>query len=263
MSPATRNSAIADAPLFQPTELIMGMPITVAIPAAECTNPDENADLVFALFRSVDLQFSPYKTESEVSRIDRGELVPGDVSPQMQEVLRLSEDTKRLTNGFFDVWFNGRFDPSGLVKGWSILKAARLLDAQGIENYCIDAGGDIEIRGYEAPETPWKIGLRNPFDPVTIIRTLALTNRGIATSGTYIRGEHIYNPRNGEKANSIASITVVAPNVYEADRLATAAFAMGEAGVEFIASIPTCDAYMVDKSGTATYTPGFARYIAS
>ncbi len=263
MTTATRQSPTADSPHFHRTELIMGMPISVAIPEAECADPDKNADLAFALFRSVDSQFSPYKPESEVSRIDRGELAPGDASPEMREVLRLSEDTKRFTDGFFDVWFNGRFDPSGLVKGWSILKAARLLDAQGLKNYCIDAGGDIEIRGHQAAQTPWRIGLRNPFDPSTIIRTLALTNRGIATSGTYIRGEHIYNPRNGEKANSIASITVVAPNVYEADRLATAAFAMGEAGVEFIAGIPTCDAYMVDNGGTATFTPGFARYIAS
>lgn len=248
---------------YSKTELIMGMPITVTIAPGQSEEPEVAAREVFDYFRSVDEQFSPYKPQSEVSRIDRGELSIDAATAEMHEVLRLAEDTKRLTEGYFDVWFGGRFDPSGLVKGWSILRASRLLDGRGIESYCIDAGGDMEVRGQETPSFPWKIGLRNPFDPQTIIRVLAIENRGIATSGTYIRGEHIYNPKTGAKANSIASMTIVAPNVYEADRLATAAFAMGEAGIEFIASLPTCDGYMVDLSGTATFTPGFARYLES
>jgi FAD:protein FMN transferase len=177
-------------------------------------------------------------------------------------VLRLSEETKQMTDGYFDVWFQGRFDPSGLVKGWAISRAAGLLDGDGFVSFCIEAGGDIEVRGANDDGVPWQIGLRSPFDQRKLIRKLALSNRGIATSGTYIRGEHIYNPRTGGRANEIASMTVVGPNVYEADRLATAAFAMGTGGIAFLASLPEVDGYMVEPSGTATFTPGFARYIA-
>ena len=92
---------------------------------------------------------------------------------------------------------------------------------------------------------------------------MLLGNQGIATSGTYIRGEHIYNPRTGAKANALASLTVIGPNVYEADRIATAAFAMGADGIRFVAGLPELDAYSVDWSGTATYTPGFARHFES
>jgi len=255
------------------TELIMGMPITVAIPDRERMDDvgpqtrfatvADAADAVFEYFRAVDEQFSPYKPTSETSRIDRGELSEAQASPEMLEVLRLSEETRKETDGYFDVRFKGRFDPSGLVKGWAIYRAARILDDDGFISFCIEAGGDIEVRGANDEGQPWAIGLRSPFDPSKLIRKLALPGCGIATSGTYIRGEHIYNPRTGSAANEIASFTVIGPNVYEADRFATAAFAMGKAGIEFMAARPDLDAYMVEWSGTATYTPGFARFIQS
>jgi FAD:protein FMN transferase len=255
------------------TEIIMGMPITVAIPDRERMDDhapgrafatvEQAADAVFGYFRKVDERFSPYKPESETSRIGRGAVLPSELSPEMQEVLRLSEETRRMTNGYFDVWFKGRFDPSGLVKGWAISKAAEILDADGLVSFSIEAGGDIETRGANDDGLPWVVGIRNPFDPSTIIRSVRLGSRGIATSGTYIRGEHIYNPRTGKKANEIASLTVIGPNAYEADRFATAAFVMGQAGVEYVGGLSELDAYMVDWSGTATFTPGFARYIES
>jgi thiamine biosynthesis lipoprotein len=256
------------------TELIMGMPITVVIPDREQMDRgaqrgawfptlESAAEAVFESFRAVDERFSPYKESSETSRIDRGELAPQNASDEMKEVLRLAEDTRQRTDGYFDVRFNGRFDPSGLVKGWAIWKAAHLLDEDGFVSFCIEAGGDIEVRGANDLGQPWEVGIRSPFEPSLLIRKLHLHSCGIATSGTYIRGEHIWNPRTGEAATEIASLTVVGPNVYEADRFATAAFAMGEQGIRFLAGVPDLEGYMVDSRGTATYTPGFTRYLAA
>ncbi len=255
------------------TELIMGMPITAAIPDRERMDgagPEtryptvgQAMDAVFNSFREVDERFSPYKPSSETSRMDRGELAEADASPEMREVLALSEETRLQTDGYFDVHHNGRFDPSGLVKGWAIARAARLLDDDGFISFCIEAGGDMEIRGANDEGSPWAIGMRSPFEPSKLVRRLLLTNRGMATSGTYIRGAHIWNPRTGGAADEIASMTVVGPNVYEADRFATAAFAMGREGIAFMAALPDFDAYMIEKSGMATFTPGFARYIES
>ncbi len=255
------------------TELIMGMPITVAIPdrermdgapaGARHSTVDDAISSIFDSFRDVDERFSPYKPTSETSRIDRGELAEAEASVEMREVLALSEQTRRETDGYFDVRAKGRFDPSGLVKGWAIARAARLLDDDGFISFCIEAGGDMEIRGANDEGSPWSIGIRSPFEPSKLVRRLSLTNRGIATSGTYIRGAHIWNPRTGTAADEIASMTVIGPDVYEADRFATAAFAMGRDGVNFLASLPDVDAYMIEKTGTATFTPGFARYIQS
>jgi FAD:protein FMN transferase len=253
------------------TAVIMGMPITVAIPDRERQDPlpeamtyptvQDAADAVFEYFRHVDERFSPYKPESETCRIDRGDLEPRLASTEMQEVLRLSEETKALTGGYFDVWYNGHFDPSGLVKGWAIVQAARILDEDNFISFCIEAGGDIEVRGANDEGGPWAIGVRNPFDTETLTHRLLLQNRGIATSGTYIRGEHIYDPKTGAPANAIASLTVIGPNVFEADRLATAAFAMGPAGIEFLAGLSGFEACMIGWDGVATLTPGFTGYV--
>ena len=253
------------------TEIIMGMAITVAIPDREALDRpgallptlEDAAEAVFQSFRDVDERFSPYKEHSETSRINRGELDPQEASREMREVLVLAEQTRAQTDGFFNVRHKGRFDPSGLVKGWAIWRAAQILDNDGFLSFCIEAGGDIEVRGANDQGEPWVIGIRSPFDPSLMIRRLRLPTCGIATSGTYIRGEHIWNPRTGTAANEIASLTVIGPNVYEADRFATAAFAMGRRGIEFLAGQQGLEGYMVDSSATATYTPGFARYLAA
>jgi len=87
--------------------------------------------------------------------------------------------------------------------------------------------------------------------------------RGVATSGTYIRGQHIYNPyRPEEKIEDIVSITVVGPDIYEADRFATAAFAMGRGGIMFIEELKDFEGYAVDAAGIATMTSGFSALIA-
>jgi thiamine biosynthesis lipoprotein len=253
------------------TELIMGMPITVAIPDRERQDPlpaamkfattDQAASAVFDHFRGVDERFSPYKTGSETCRFDRAELAPDAASPEMREVLRLAEETRQLTDGYFDVWFQGHFDPSGLVKGWAIARAALILEEDGFISFCIEAGGDIEVRGANDEGMPWVIGLRSPFDPEKLTHRLRLQNRGIATSGTSIRGRHIYNPKNGERVQDIASMSVIGPDVFEADRLATAAFAMGTAGIGFVSRLPGVEACSIGWDGMATMTPGFAEYL--
>lgn len=238
----------------------MGMPITVEIVDANATQVD--FDAVFAYFRSIDEQFSPYKATSEVMRINAGEVKEAEYSEKMKEVLRLAEITKKDTKGYFDVWYDGFFDPSGVVKGWSIYEAAKILDACGFKNFYVDAGGDIETRGKNAEGKLWRVGIRNPLEKNSIIKVVELTNMGVATSGTYIRGQHIYNPHTGQKdIRDIVSLTVLAPNVYEADRFATAAFAMGKEGIAFISSIPHLEGYMIDAHGIATMTEHFESFV--
>jgi len=260
------------------TQLVMGMPITAVLPKAQPTAfkddsvapgtrsaelLDADAAELFAFFRRVDERFSPFKKESEVSRIGRGEITPDDASEEMRLVLRLCEETRELTNGYFDPWYEGVFDPSGLVKGWAVREGRRLLEARGLRDFSIEAGGDIEVRGRPSRESGWRIGIRDPFDPSRIVKIVALENRGIATSGLYYRGAHIYDPVHRKAADRIASLTVIAPDVFEADRIATPAFAMGKEGILFISSLPGFEGYLVDKEGTATYTEGFARYLAA
>jgi len=237
----------------------MGMPISVEIIGAE-TSPGL-FDKVYDYFQHVDNVFSTYKPESEISRINRGEIVPEKFSEEMQTVLRLCEETKKETGGFFDIKTpQGNLDPSGLVKGWAILNAAKILKNEGVENFYIDAGGDIQPSGRNAEGKAWRLGIKNPFKQEEIIKVIHVHDQGVATSGTYIRGAHIYNPKSQNLPQELVSLTVIGPDVYEADRFATAAFAMGMDGLEFITNLKGFEAYGVDPAGMAHATSGFVRY---
>jgi thiamine biosynthesis lipoprotein len=241
------------------TRLLMGMPITIEI-VDPLVTPDV-FDRAYAFFQYVDETFSPFKETSEVTRINRGELRADQASPNMQLILHLAEQTRQETDGYFDVWYKESFDPCGIVKGWSIHEAARRIEREGCRDFYVDAGGDVQVSGTNAQGQPWRIGIRNPFEAEKIVKVLSLIDCGIATSGPYIRGDHIYNPRNeADRLDQIVSMTVVGRNVYEADRFATAAFAMGEAGILFIESRPGLEGYTIDKKGRATFTRGFGDY---
>lgn len=244
------------------TRLLMDMPITVEI--ADPTASIEAMNAVYDYFRYIDDTFSVFKESSEITAINTGKLAPREYSDDMTTVLALCEKTKQETNGFFDIKRGDKLDPSGLVKGWAIGKASQLLQTMGVSNFYIDAGGDIQTLGLNGSRNPWTIGIRNPFNRGQIVKALVIRDKGVATSGTSIRGNHIYNPhtKNSEIPN-IVSLTVIGPNIYEADRFATAAFAMGETGIAFIEKLPDFEAYMIDEDGLATYTSGFPAYVAT
>ena len=240
-------------------QLLMGMPITVEVVDRSVTDADiEN---VFAYFRAVDDTFSTYKEHSEISKINRGELCEEKYSAEMKSILAVSEQTKQETRGYFDIQHNSIIDPSGIVKGWAILNAAHMLKTAGFTNFYIDAGGDIQVAGTKGGN-PWRIGIRNPFNRKENVKVLAVTDKGIATSGTAIRGQHIYDPHHPHiPLQDIVSLTVIGPNVYEADRFATAAFAMGKRGIYFIEQLAGFEGYMIDAAARATFTSGFERYV--
>ncbi|HEU5373969.1 MAG TPA: FAD:protein FMN transferase [Ktedonobacteraceae bacterium] len=241
------------------TRLIMGMPITLEVVDATVTQAD--LDQIFAFFVSVDETFSTYKETSEISRINRGELSAAQASSVVSTILAFSEQTRQDTQGYFDIHRDGIIDPSGIVKGWAIQQAAHLLEEQGFQHFFIEAGGDIQVAGNNHGKL-WRIGIRNPFNRHENVKVLALTDRGVATSGTAIRGQHIYNPYDRTTPiRDIVSLTVIGPNVYEADRFATAAFAMGRKGVYFLERLTGFEGYMIDAQARATLTSGFERYV--
>lgn len=241
------------------TRLIMGMPITVEIVDSV---PAETMDAAFALFEEVDRRFSPYRADSELCRHERGEIPSCQLSAEMREVFALAQLTRQETHGYFDIRRpDGRIDPSGIVKGWAVRKAAHQLLAGGAVNFQVEAGGDIQAAGRNADGEDWRIGIRNPFNDTEIVKVVRIAGRGIATSGTYARGAHIYDPTNsGHSLSSIVSLTVVASDVLEADRFATAAFAMGIDGILFIEEQPGLEGYMIGADGVATMTTGFRAF---
>ena len=179
----------------------------------------------------------------------------------MRTIFALAEQTRRETRGYFDITRDGIRDPSGIVKGWAIHNAARRLREAGYRDFYVDAGGDIEVSGTK-DGAAWRVGIRNPLNRQQNVKVLAVTDRGIATSGTAVRGQHIYNPHDRDRPLlNVLSLTVIGPNVYEADRFATAAFAMGQWGIRFIEELPGFEGYLIDAHARATSTSGFERYV--
>lgn len=239
----------------------MGMNITIEIVNKKITK--DIFDKVFLYFKYIDEKFSTYIETSEITLINKGQIKEVDYSKDMKEIFYLSEETKNITNGYFDIKTpNGNIDPSGLVKGWSIYKASKILEEEGYNNFYIEAGGDIQVKGNNKNGGPWTIGIRNPLKKTKeIVKIISLRKGGLATSGTYARGQHIYNPHHtDEKFTDILSLSVIGPNIYEADRYATAAFAMGRRGINFIEELDGFEGYMIDKKGIAIMTTNFERY---
>ena len=242
-------------------EQVMGMPVAVEV----CDpNVDDTAvERVYRWLRYVDATFSTYDESSEISRLNRGELALADASLAVQSVLERCTLMRERTDGFFDVSASapeGGVDPSGLVKGWSVLGGVRLLEHAGARNFCIDAGGDIFVRGCAPQGGPWRVGIAHPVVHGAVVCTVALSDAAIATSGAYVRGAHIVNPRTGEPAQGLLSVSVIGPELPVADAFATAAFAMGREAPNWCIRQPGWDFMLVTDDERVLTTPGFARH---
>ena len=100
------------------TRLLMGMPIIIEIVDKEATK--EAFDKAFEYLEYVDKTFSTFKSDSEISRINKGEIKERDWSADMKYIFELAEKTKNETDGYFDIIDNnGKYNPSGIVKGWA------------------------------------------------------------------------------------------------------------------------------------------------
>jgi FAD:protein FMN transferase len=214
------------------------------------------ADDVFAWMREVDRRFSTYRADSEVCRLDRGELTVEDGSPYLREVLDVCARLWRDTDGYFDVYATGRLDPSGYVKGWSAEVASARLVAAGSTNHFVNAGGDVRVRGCSAPGQPWHVAIRHPWQRDGAYLVVAGTDLAVATSGTYERGCHVVNPRTGEPAAALRSVTVVGPDLAVADAYATAGVAMGLPGLDWLARLPGYEVAVVTEDGRGFRSPG-------
>jgi len=149
------------------------------------------------------------------------------------EVWDLCAQAKWLSDGAFDPWaVDGGFDPSGLVKGWAADKCANILVAVGAEHVQVNAAGDVALRGGWFDSTveeikPWSIGVVNPDNRLEVVKIYEITDGAIATSGTYERGAHIHDPQTGLIAIGAKSATVVGPEGWLCDAMATAVMVGG------------------------------------
>lgn len=210
----------------------------------------------FAWMREVEDRFSPFKEDSEVCRLRRGELTAETGSEYLREVLDDCARAWRDTDGFFDTQATGVFNPSGYVKGWSAEVASARLAEAGSVNHLINAGGDVRVMGRPEPGALWHVPIRHPWRLDGAFLMVAVTDTAISTSGTYERGFHVVNPRTGKPAEALRSVTIIGPNLGMADAYATAAVAMGRPGIEWLAGLKGYESAVVTEDGQGFCSSG-------
>jgi thiamine biosynthesis lipoprotein len=255
--PVRAEVTVAADQRLRHAEPVMGTVFSFDLPAAA-------APVLPAVLRWlhwVDATFSTYRADSDVSRFGRGEIRLADCAPELAEVIGECAVLSERSGGYFTDRPGGRFDPSGLVKGWSIEHAATMLTAAGHTSVSVNGAGDVQCAGEPEPGRPWRIGIADPLRPGTLAAVVAGRDFAVATSGVAERGPHIVNPHTGQPATDLASVTVVGSGLTLTDAYATAAFAMGSGARDWVESLDGYEAFAITSRGADWQTSGFGAYL--
>ncbi len=246
-----------DRPVRRRVGHMMGMPISLALRGRHATGARADAAWARAMtvLRAADLVFSTYRPDSAVSRLGRGQLSLEECPREVREVLDLAERAREESGGAFDVRRTGPdgrpvLDPSGVVKGWAVDRAARALHGLVDTDVCLSAGGDLVCRTVLRDSPAWRIGIEDPSDRSRVVAVVPLRTGAVATSGLAARGAHIVDPRTGRTPSDLASATVVADHLVDADVAATTAFVLGRAAPAWLRARPHRSALLVWSDGT-------------
>lgn len=174
---------------------------------------------------------------------------------------------------------------NAIAKGQSVDVLANFLESKGHQNYYIEVGGEIRVKGMNSQNEAWKIGIDEPVESNTglggdeervLENIIKITDKGIATSGNYrdyyelngVKYSHTINPVTGKPIRrEILSATVVAPTTAMADGFATAFMVMGvENTLALIQNHPEMEieAYLLYQNGdkiARAYSPGMKKYL--
>lgn len=192
------------------------------------------------LMVEIEQRFSTFRDDSEISRINRGELHLLDASVDVVEVMDACTWLEHESNGAFRARRpDGTLDPAGFVKGWAAERAGRVLREHGLNRWYLNVGGDIQTAGRQTSGEQWRIGIVDPADHSVVAAWFDIPDDwAVATSGSGARGAHVWDGRDDSFVDRLASFTVIGPHLMWADAFATAAFAMGVDGVRWLDRYP-------------------------
>jgi thiamine biosynthesis lipoprotein len=240
-------------------EHVMGTVVSFDVRADE-TNDSDLAGAIgeaVAWLHRVDAVFSTYRPDSQIERLARGELGIDECDADVALVFALCDDIGRETAGFFSARFRGRLDPTGIVKGWAVEHASRLLAAAGSTAHSVNGGGDVQTFGEPEPGRPWRVGIAHPLQHGAFAGLAEVRGLAVATSGSAERGDHIIDPFTGRSPRDLLSVTVVGANLTRVDAYATAALAMGQRSRAWLEQLPGYEGFAVSADGTGWSTSGF------
>lgn len=150
----------------------------------------------------------------------------------------------------------------GIAKGHAVDRCIEILQAAGVGQASVSAGGDSRILGDRRGQ-PWNVGIAHPRKSGEMIAVLPLLDTAVSTSGDYerffeksgVRYHHILDPTTGRSADGAWSVTVLGPDTTLTDGLSTSVFVLGpERGLELVNRLPGIDAIVIDPHGTLLFS---------
>ena len=241
-------------------ESVMGTIVTIDVYRGDCSDNsplEASVEAAIAILHDADVLFSTWKPESPISRIQRGELGIDEAPAIIREVLEQCGVARTLSGGWFDPWaLPGGVDPTGLVKGWAAQRALAALHHDAIDGAIVNAAGDIASFGGPTADKKFRVGIVNPANPRSLACIIESPG-AVATSGSYERGQHLFDPRRGIFTSSVASGTVVGPELGLADALATALVVGGTEVLDILERLDDFEGLVIDNEGKLHTTTGF------
>ncbi len=162
-------------------------------------------------------------------------------------------------------------DVGAVAKGYAVEKIAERLEAEKIEGYVINVGGNVRTVGSKGDGLVWQTGIENPSDEgEPYLAILGLRGEALVTSGSYQRYytvggkdyHHIIDPETLMPSERYISVSVVSKNSAEADALSTALFCMDiEDGKRIISAFEGVSVMWLTADGGIHYSDGFEKYI--
>lgn len=229
---------------------------------------ERHCQAALEILNEADELFSLYKPESEISKLVRGELPWPKATAVQRSIRDQTQDWKTITGGFFDSRSDSEYDPSGLVKGWAAQNAAHYLEANGIRDFTLNAGGDVYLSAGLTKSFLTRVGIAN-LKPVAsaeagvslVLELFGTDYHAVATSGIAERGEHIWRNQGSKR---FIQVSVVAKDLITADIWATALVAGGDlAWPVFLENAHDAVAFGVFDDGSMLASKGFAALLAN
>lgn len=217
-----------------------GTVITIDCADADTATLDAALPEIYRLVAHIDEVFSTWRPDSVISKRRRGE--PAS-SPEFDLISAHCQRARLISRSTFDPWrAPGGVDFSGYVKGWGAGLIADALVARGLQSVCVNAAGDVAVRGTRAPGIAWSVGFAHPTDRTSLCASEVLpVGYAAASSGFSAQVGHIVNPHTGGLETSALQASVIGPDSGLADALATALLIDGVSGSPWFHDFATED----------------------
>ncbi len=160
-----------------------------------------------------------------------------------------------------------RIDLGGIAKGYAVDRGIDILSTMNIKYAIVSAGGDSRLIG-DRRGRPWLTGIKDPRSEQEMAVVMPLENTAISTSGDYERffidGDqryhHILQPKTGDSAREVRSVTILGEDAITTDALSTTVFVLGaKRGLALVNRLPGIDAVIIDNVGKLHYSDELER----